>query len=166
MCRANSAVTAGWWCAGSAVATTAAATTTAAAAVSTAVSAITTVAAVAAATTVAAATATVATTAGAATEAARTLFARAGLVDDDRAAADGLAVHAVDGGLRLGVRAHLDKAEALRAAGVAVHHDLGGGNATKLGEVAFQAGVGHGVGQVAHVDFAAHARAFLKDGAQ
>src|SRR4051812_20397106 len=47
-----------------------------------------------------------------------------GLVDGQAASARLLAVEAGDGGLRLRVGAHLDEAEALGAAGVAVHDDL------------------------------------------
>ena len=56
-----------------------------------------------------------------------------------------------------------DKTEAFGSTGFAVHHDLGGGDTAKFGEVAFQAGIGHGVGQVAHVDLGAHRGAFLKN---
>jgi hypothetical protein len=56
-------------------------------------------------------------------------------------------------------RTHLDKCEAFRATAVAVHHDFGRHDATEFGKIVTQCVVGHGIGQVAHVDFAAHARA-------
>ena len=62
-------------------------------------------------------------------------------------------------GLRFGVRAHLDEAEALGAAGVAVHHDLGGGDGAELRERLLQIFVAHAVGEIADVEFVAHGRA-------
>ena len=126
---------------------------------------VTPIAAVAAATIAAAeaaATTAVTTAAVRAAEAARTLFAGASLVDDDGTAADRLAVQAVDGCLGFGIRAHLDEAEALRAAGFAVHHDLGGLDRAELGESSVQFFVANAVGQVAHVEFVAHGRAPFK----
>src|SRR5690606_7137647 len=69
------------------------------------------------------------------TVAAARAFLGARDVDHDRAAADGHAVQTTDGGLGLFGRAHLDKAETLGAAAVAVHHDLGGRDVAKLGEI-------------------------------
>src|SRR5262245_28680012 len=80
----------------------------------------TTAAAVAAATTTAAAVA-----AAAAATAAAAVLLGAGLVDGQVAAADLRAGQRGDGGLGLLVAAHLDEAEALRAAGVTVHDHLG-----------------------------------------
>lgn len=87
---------------------------------------------------------------------AATFFTGAGQVHDDRAAVNGHAVQGADGGLGDFGGGHFHKAEALGSAGFAVHHDLGGGDPAEFGKVAFQGGIGHGVGQVAHVDFAAH----------
>src|SRR5438105_543750 len=119
-------------------------------------------AATAAATAIAATTTAVAATTGAAaatTEAARTLFTRTRFVDDEGAAVEGLAVHAVDGRLGFGVRAHLHEAEALGAAGIAVHHDLGGCDGAELGESLLKIVVADAVGKVAYVEFVAHWRA-------
>src|SRR5262249_40975208 len=57
--------------------------------------------------------------------AATAVLARLRLVHGQRAAARELAVEASDGGLRLLLGLHLHEAEALGAAGVAVHDDLG-----------------------------------------
>src|SRR5262245_55277282 len=65
---------------------------------------------------------TTAVTAAAATAAAFGL--RPGLVHRQGAALDFGAVERSNGGLRLGVRAHLDEAEAFRATRVAVHDHL------------------------------------------
>ena len=50
-------------------------------------------------------------------------------------------------GLRVFSGSHFDEAEALGAAGFAVHHHLGGGNAAELRKVALQDGIGDGEGQ-------------------
>ena len=88
-----------------------------------------TAAAVAAAATTAAAAPAAATTAAVATAAAaataRAVFAGLGLVDGQGAAVVLLAVEGGDGGLGLVVAAHLDEAEALAPAGVAVLDDFG-----------------------------------------
>ena len=68
------------------------------------------------------------------TRAGWTRLHRARLVDDHVAAAQGLAVHAFDGSLRLGIAAHLDKAKAFGTAGVALHHHLGAGDSAELTE--------------------------------
>ena len=99
-----------------------------------------------------------AATAAAAVAAARTVFARTRFVDDDGTAFQRLAVHAVDRGLRLGIRAHLHEAEALGATGVAVHHDLGGGHVAVLRERLLQRFVAHRVRQVADIEFVTHER--------
>src|SRR5437667_2059576 len=144
---------------GAATAAAAVAATTAGAATATTAVA-TTAAAEAAATTTGAATAATAEAAAAATTAAaettRTLFTRARFVDHQRAAVEGLAVHAVDGRLSLGVRAHLHEAEALGAAGVAVHHHLRRRHGTELCECLLQIVVAHAVREVADVEFVAH----------
>jgi len=101
-----------------------------------------------------------AATVGAA-EAARTLFARTGFIDDDGPTGHRLAVHALDRGLRLGIRTHLDEAEALRAARVTVHHHLGGRDGPKLGESLLEFIVTHTVGQIAYVQLVAHGAPFF-----
>jgi len=55
---------------------------------------------------------------------ATAFLARPGLVDREAAAFGLLAIQGRDGDLRLLGAAHLDKAEPLRAAGVAIHDDL------------------------------------------
>src|SRR4051794_36068532 len=60
----------------------------------------------------------------AATAAPAAVLTGLGLVDRQRAAVHLLAVHGLDGGLGFLVGAHLDEAEPLGAAGVAVHDDL------------------------------------------
>src|SRR5688572_29297374 len=100
-----------------------------------------------------------ATTAAAATKAAAAAAARlhrTGFVHHQGAAALLLAVHALDGGLRLGGAAHFDKAEALGAAGVTFHHDLGAGDGAELAESLFHVAVAESVGKVPHVEFVAH----------
>src|SRR5205085_8173066 len=91
-----------------------------------------------------------------AAEAARALLHGTRLVDHDAAAAHGLAVHAADGCLRLGVAAHFDEPEALGAAGLAFHHDLGARDLAELAEGLFEIAVTHLVRQVAYVQFVAH----------
>ena len=104
----------------------------------------------------AAATAAAAVAATAAAEAARTLFTGASLIDDDGAAFQGLAVHAVDGSLGFGVRAHLDEAEAFGTASFAVHHDLGRSDIAELTESLLERVVTHRIGQIADVQFVSH----------
>ena len=116
------------------------------------------------------ATASTATTAGTATkaaataraataaESARALFARPSFVDNDGSAFKVLAVHAADGRLRFRVAAHLDKAEALGAAGITVHHYLGRADSTKLRKGLLQTFVTHCVCEVTDVEFVAHGR--------
>ncbi len=107
------------------------------------------------ATTVAAATtAAVATTA--ATGARRTCLHRTGFVHGDRAAAQGLAVHAGDRGLGFSIVAHFDETEAFGAAGFAFHHDFGAVDRAEFGKRLLQVFVTHGVRQVADVKFVAH----------
>src|SRR5262249_30884964 len=108
----------------------------------------------AAATAAAATTAVAAPTAAAAATAA--VFARLGFVDGQRAAVNFLAVHGLDGCLGLLVGAHLDEAEPLGAAGVAVHDDLGRLHRAVRLEHRLQVAVADAVGQVAHVQLLAH----------
>ncbi len=126
-----------------AAASTAGATTTAAVATT-------------AATTVAAAATTTAAATAAAAETTRTLFTWAGFVDDHSAAINRLAVHAIDGSLRFRVIAHLHKAEALGAAGLAVHHDLGRRDVAELRKSLEQRIVAHRISQITDVQFVSH----------
>src|SRR5262249_35289496 len=80
---------------------------------------------------------------------ARAVLARPGLVDGQAATADLLAAEAGDGGLGLLVGAHLHEAEALGAAGVPVHDDLGRLHRAVRLEHLRQVGVGGLVAQVA-----------------
>ena len=137
--------------AGAATATTAVAATTAASATATAKAAT-----AGAATATAEATTTTTGAATAATEATRTLFAWTGLVDHQRTTVEGLTVHSVDAGLCLGVTAHLHEAEALGAAGVSIHHDLGGRDGTELCERLLKIFVAYAVRKVTDVKFIAH----------
>src|SRR5262249_51281338 len=66
------------------------------------------------------------------------------------------AVEGGDGRLGLGVVAHLDKAEPLGPAGVAVHDHLRRLDGPVLPEQLLQVAVGHAVGQVAYVQLLAH----------
>ena len=83
-------------------------------------------------------------------------FTGACQVDGDGAAIHRHAVQRANSRLAGVGRGHFDKAEAFGAAAVAVHHDLGRGDGAKFSKVAFQAGIGHGIRQVANVDFGAH----------
>src|SRR5437899_2371803 len=80
------------------------------------------------------ATAVAATTAAAAEAAAtrRTCFHRTGFVHDNAAAAQRLAVHAVDSRLGFCIAAHFDKAKAFGTTGVAFHHDFSAGDSAEL----------------------------------
>src|SRR5437867_659387 len=88
--------------------------------------------------TAAVAAATSATAVAAATAAAeaaatwRTCFHRTGFVHDNAAAAQRLAVHAVDSRLGFCIAAHFDKAKAFGATGVAFHHDFSAGDRAEL----------------------------------
>src|SRR5262249_50829715 len=100
------------------------------------------------------------------------VFPRPGLVDGEGAAARLLAVQGGDGRLGLLVRLHFDEAEALGAACVPVHDDLGGFDRTVRLEHRRQVGVGYPIGQVAHIQFLTHhftpeemARALVSKGA-
>src|SRR5437016_5532866 len=73
----------------------------------------------------AAAVSAAATATAAATTATTAFLAGPRFVDGQRAPAHVLAVERRDGRLSLLIAAHLDEAEALRAAGVAIHDDLG-----------------------------------------
>src|SRR5438105_2271519 len=97
--------------------------------------------------TVAAATAPAATAAIAtATAATAAVLFGLGLIDRRGAAVHLFAVHRGDGGLRLLVAAHLDEAEALGPARVAVHDDLRRLDRAVRREHLFQRTVGHAVG--------------------
>jgi len=91
-----------------------------------------------------------------AAEAAGALLTGPGLVHDERAALQRLAVHAVDGGLGFGIRAHLHEAEALGAAGLAVHHHLGRGDGAELRKGLRERIVTHRIRQVAYVKLVSH----------
>src|SRR5262245_40146406 len=106
----------------------------------------------AAAAAVAAAAATAAAVAAAAATTAAA-FLRTRFVDGQRPAVDLIAVHRLDGGLSLGVAAHLDEAEPLGTAGVAVHDHLRRLHGAVGLEHLLQIAVTDTVGQVAHVQF-------------
>src|SRR5262249_34204648 len=76
--------------------------------------------------------------------------------DRQPAAVHLLVAEPLDGGLGLLVAAHLDEAEALGAAGVPVHDDLGRLHRAELGEQLLQRAVGHPISQVADVQLLAH----------
>ena len=156
MLQVDGGITAATAAAATVGAATAAATTRAATAAAAAVAAATTATTEAATTTAAAATTATA-------EPARALFTRTRFVDDDGAAFEGLAVHAVDGRLGLGVRAHLDETKALGAAGVAVHHDLGGRDGAELPERLLERLVAHGISQITYVQFVSHREALNQE---
>src|SRR5205823_5203852 len=78
------------------------------------------------------------------------------LVDGEGAAAGVLAVQGGDGGLGLLVGLHLHEAEALGAAGVPVHDDLGRLHGAVRLEHLGEVPVGHPVTQVADVQFLTH----------
>ena len=141
------------------VATAAAFTPTTTTAVTTA--AFTTAATATVATTTAATAATVAatttTTVAAAAAAAR--WARlhgTGFVDDQAATSEWLAIHTADGCLRFRIRRHFHKTKAFGATGVALHHDFGACDGTKLTKRLFQIAITNGIRQIAHVQFVAH----------
>ncbi len=139
------------------VATAAAFTpTTTTAAFTTAASAtVATTAAATAATTVAATTTTtVATTTAAAARWAR--LHGTGFVDDQAATSEWLAIHTADGCLRFRIRRHFHKTKAFGATGVALHHDFGACDGTKLTKRLFQIAITNGIRQIAHVQFVAH----------
>ena len=144
------------------VATAAAFTPTTTTAVATAAftTAATATATVAATTT--AATATVAattTTAVATATAAAARWARlhgTGFVDDQAATSEWLAIHTADGCLRFRIRRHFHKTKAFGATGVALHHDFGACDGTKLTKRLFQIAITNGIRQIAHVQFVAH----------
>ena len=115
-------------------AATAAATTAAVAAASSAAS------------TPAAATATAAT-------AAATFLARLGFVDRQRAAIVFLAVESGDGGLRLLIAGHLNKAESLAAARVSVRDHFRALDGAKSREQTFQIGAAHAIPQISDIQF-------------
>jgi hypothetical protein len=118
-------------------------TTSAATATTTAVAAAITAAATAVTTTT--------TTVAAAASAWGASFHGASDVDCEVTAADVLAVQASDSGLCFISTAHFHEAEAFGAAGVALHHDFGGLNLAKGGELLLQVFITHGVGEIADV---------------
>jgi hypothetical protein len=89
--------------------------------------------------------------AGGTAAAAATPFTRLGLIDSQGAVSLGLAVHGLDGRLGLGVAAHLDKAEALAAAGVAVLDDLRAADGAVLREPLLEVRARHTVLEIANV---------------
>src|SRR5207247_8178031 len=89
---------------------------------------------------------------------ARPLLAGLGLVDLQGAALDLGAVQGGDGGVA--ALAHLDEAEAARAAGVAVGRHLGAGHRAVVGEPAAEVVRGGGVGEVPHINVLAHGSPF------
>ncbi len=96
------------------------------------------------------------TTAAAVAAAGRTGFHRAGFVDRQSAAVEGMTVQAFDGSLRFSVGAHFNETKALGAAGFTFHHDLGAGHGAEFAEGLLEVVVADGVGQVAYVEFLAH----------
>ena len=122
----------------------------------------TTAVATAAFTTAASATATVAattTTTVATTTAAAARWARlhgTGFVDDQAATSEWLAIHTADGCLRFRIRRHFHKTKAFGPTGVALHHDFGACDGTKLTKRLFQIAITNGIRQIAHVQFVAH----------
>ena len=137
------------------VATAAAFTpTTTTAAFTTAASATATVAATTTAATVAATTTAVATATAAAARWAR--LHGTGFVDDQAATSEWLAIHTADGCLRFRIRRHFHKPKAFGATGVALHHDFGACDGTKLTKRLFQIAITNGIRQIAHVQFVAH----------
>ncbi len=127
------------------------------AAAATAAATATTAAVAAATAAVAAAAATAAVAAAAATAAAAAAaFTRAGLVDDQGAAADVAAVDGRDRLLRLVFARHFDEAEAARLARVAVGDDLGAGDVACFGEQVMEILVGGLIAQIADIEFGCH----------
>src|SRR4051794_18483993 len=82
---------------------------------------------------------------------ARPLFARLRLIDGQRATGIVQTVKRRDRGLGLGILAHLDKAEALAAARVAIVDDLRALHGPVRREQLFQRGVVDVVAQIANV---------------
>jgi hypothetical protein len=134
--------------------------TIASAAVATATAAATVAAAAttAAATAIAAATATAAATESTtpAPTAAAAVFARAGFVDSEGAAAVLLAVEGGDGRLSLVIRGHLDEPEALGPPGVAIVDDLRGNHGPVLSEQLLEFRAIHLVAEVPDVKLLTH----------
>src|SRR5690606_14628201 len=107
--------------------------------------------AVAAATAVAAGATTAAVAA-----AARTRLAGTSLIDRQATAVGLPVVEAVDGGLRLGIAAHLHEAEALAAPRLAIRDDLGALDGAVLREQLLQVRAVHAVREIPDVQFLAH----------
>src|SRR5690606_13932819 len=104
----------------------------------------------AAATTTAAAAVAAATTAAAEPATAAALVA--GLVDDEVAPFERIAVHGADGILRSAVIGHGDEAETPRTAGFAIGDDLGLGDVAMRAEQFGELRIGGSPGQIADVD--------------
>jgi hypothetical protein len=142
------------------VATAAAAITTtaavAAAVTTSATAAVTTTAtaAIAAAITTSATATAIATTAAAKATGARLSGTR--FIDHECAAAQLLAMHALDSGLRHRVIAHFDEPEAFRTAGLTLHHHASAFHFAKCTKSLRQIFVACRVGQVAHIQSVAH----------
>lgn len=83
-------------------------------------------------------------------------FAGLRLVDGQSTTVIFLAVHAIDGCLRLGIIGHFHETKALGAAGVAVGDDPGRVNLAELREKFIEFCVGDCVAQVANIQILAH----------
>src|SRR5262249_18024900 len=94
--------------------------------------------------------------ASAAATAAGPGLTRPGLVDCQAPAVELLIVQGVDGGLRLGIRAHLDETESLASTRVPVGNDLRALDTAVLREQLLQVGAVHAIREVPDVQFLAH----------
>lgn len=94
----------------------------------------------------------------AATESASTAAVtfRLGFSDADGSSAEFMAVHSGNGRLRLGIAAHLDKAETFAAACGTVHDDRSAMNRTVLGEPGFERCVIDVVTEVPNIQLLTH----------
>jgi len=90
------------------------------------------------------------------TLAAATIFSWSSFVDGESTPVDLLAVQGGNSRLSFLTVAHLDKAEAFRAARVPVHDDLSRLNRSVRLEQVLQINVGHAIRQVADVQFLSH----------
>jgi hypothetical protein len=119
-----------------------------------AVAAIAATAAVTASTTVASAAPAAAASSAAVTSTA--VIAGAGFVDDQVAAVVFLAVELRDRVVRGIVGGHLDEAEPARAAGLAIHYDVGGINLAGCCKMFLKVFAGDAKRQISYVKFRAH----------
>src|SRR5207237_1215092 len=103
-----------------------------------------------------ASTATAPATTAATAKPAPTIFLGTRFVDGQRAAVVLLPIQGGDRGRRFLVRGHLDKAEALAPAGVAIVDNLGAGHLTVLPKQLFEIRAGHVVAQIPHVKLLTH----------